>query len=217
MRAALLSLGSSAVAAETNDVAAIIANARPAKLFISYSHEDERHMKRLATHLAGLRREGLIADWHDRKIPAGDEWHKAIDDRLKTADCVLLLVSPDFLASDFCYSIEMECALKKYQEGRNLVIPVIVQPADWRHTRLRDLQALPKDGKPVVEWAIRDRAWLNVVEGLRLALDRSRLTNDLTLPKAANWILPRTPKSEFHIQMTGCGNREIVFPAKPFR
>jgi len=106
-------------------------------------------------------------------ITAGDEWRQVIDSSLDTADCVLLLITPDFLASDYCYSIEMERALKKHQEGRFLVIPVIVRPADWQHTRLGDLQVLPKNGKPVVEWASRDRAWLNVAEGLRLALERS--------------------------------------------
>jgi hypothetical protein len=103
-------------------------------------------------------------------ITAGDEWRQAIDISLETADCVLLLITPDFLASDYCYSIEMERALKKHQEGRVRVIPVIVRPADWRHTRLGGLQALPKDGKPVVEWASRDRAWLSVMAGLRSAL-----------------------------------------------
>jgi hypothetical protein len=147
-------------------------NARRAKLLISYSHRDERYMKQLTTHLAGLRREGLVADWYDLMITAGDEWRQVIDDSLEAADCVLLLISPDFLASDYCYSIEMDKALEKHQEGRSLVIPVIVRPADWRRTRLGNLQALPKDGKPVVEWGSRDRAWLNVTEGLRRAIAR---------------------------------------------
>lgn len=124
-------------------------------------------MKRLATHLAGLRREGLISDWHDRMITAGEEWRHAIDDGLEAADYVLLLITPGFLASDYCYSTEMERALKKHQEGHGLVIPVIVRPTDWQHTRLGSLRALPRDGKPVVEWASKDRAWLNVVAGLR--------------------------------------------------
>lgn len=147
-------------------------HARPANLVISYSRRDERYMKQLTTHLAGLRREGLIADWYDRMITAGDEWHQTIDDSLETSDCVLPLISPDFIASDYCYSVEMEKALQKHQEGRSLVIPVIVRPADWQRTRLGNLQVLPKDGKPVVEWPSRDRAWLNVTEGLRHAITR---------------------------------------------
>jgi hypothetical protein len=103
-------------------------------------------------------------------ITPGEEWRPRIADRLESADCALLLVSPDFIASDYCYSIEMERALERHREGRVLVFPVIVRPADWRHTPLRELQALPKDGKPIVEWASRDRAWLDVTRGLRLAL-----------------------------------------------
>jgi hypothetical protein len=143
------------------------------KVFVSYSHKDERYLTQLTTHLAILRNEGTIADWNDRKIMPGDEWRQEIDDNLDAADCVLLLVTPDFLASDYCYSIELQRALEKHREGLVLVIPVIVRPADWRHTPLRELQALPKDAKPVIEWASRDRAWLNVAEGVRLALAHS--------------------------------------------
>jgi TIR domain len=148
-----------------------------ARLFISYSHRDDRYREQLITHLAGMRRQGVIADWHDRKIVPGKEWRDAIDQNLDAADCVLLLVSPDFLASDYCYSIEMQRTLEKHREGRVLVIPVIVRPADWQHTPLGDLEALPKDAKPVVEWARRDRAWLSVAEGIRRAL--SPVSGDL--------------------------------------
>jgi hypothetical protein len=141
-----------------------------AKLFISYSHRDDRYREQLVTHLAGLRRQGVIADWHDQKIVPGTEWRDAIGQNLDAADCVLLLVSSDFLASDFCYSIEMQRALEKHREGRVLVIPVILRAADWQHPPLDGLEALPKNAKPVVEWALRDRAWLSVTEGIRRAL-----------------------------------------------
>ncbi len=146
------------------------ASEKKAKLFISYAHRDDRYRGQLVTHLAGLRWQGVIDDWHDRRIAPGKEWRDEIDQNLAAADCVLLLVSPDFLASDYCYSIEMQHALEKHRGGRALVIPVIVRPADWQHTPLRDLEALPKDAKPIVEWAQRDRAWLNVIEGIRRAL-----------------------------------------------
>jgi hypothetical protein len=147
-------------------------NGQQARLFISYSHRDERYLKTLKVHLASLRRQGLIADWHDRLITPGEEWRQAIDDSLDSADCVLLLVTPDFIASDYCYSVEMERALQKHRAGQILVLPIIVRPADWQHTPLSELQAVPKDGKPIVEWAVRDRAWLDVTAGLRLALGR---------------------------------------------
>ncbi len=147
-------------------------NGQPARLFISYSHRDESHLEALKVHLAGLRRQGLIADWHDRMITPGEEWRQAIDDNLESADCVLLMVTPDFIASDFCYSVEMGRALQKHREHRILVLPVIVRPADWQHTPLGDLQVMPKDGKPIVLWSNPDLAWLEVATGLRLALNR---------------------------------------------
>jgi len=166
-----------------------------AKLFISYSHRDERYLEQLVTHLAGLRRQGVIADWHDRKIVPGQEWRDAIDQNLDAADCALLLISADFLASDYCYSIEMQRTLSKHREGRVLVIPVIVRPADWQHTPLGGLQALPKDAKPVVEWTPRDRAWLSVTDGLRDALApiRRRLAtpNDQLEPSVEADLEPR--------------------------
>lgn len=147
-------------------------SSRKIKLFISYSHRDERHLKGLAIHLAALRRQGAITDWHDRMILPGEEWRQVIGDNLDTADCVLFLVTPDFIASDYCYSTEMDRALQKHREGRLLAVPIIVRPADWQHTPLNELQVLPRDGKPIVEWAVRDRAWLDVTEGLRLGLAR---------------------------------------------
>jgi hypothetical protein len=143
---------------------------RPVNLFISYSHEDQRYMNQLTTHLIILRSQEVIADWNDQKLIPGDDWRQNIDDRIDAADCMLLLVSPDFLASEFCYSVEMKRALEKRRDGHALVIPVIVRPADWRHSPLAGLQALPKDAKPIKEWASRDRAWLDVANGLRRAL-----------------------------------------------
>lgn len=146
---------------------------RQAKLFISYSHRDERYLRQLEVHLTNLRRQGVISDWHDRMISPGDEWRLKIGEALESADCVLLLVTPDFIASDYCYTVEMERAMQRHREGRIIVLPVIVRPADWQHTPLAELQALPKDGRPIVEWSVRDRAWLNVTRGLRDVLDES--------------------------------------------
>jgi hypothetical protein len=84
---------------------------KPISLFYSYSHRDEDLRGKLETHLAVLRRGGLIDEWHDRKIEAGDEWRKQIDGHLRSADIVLLLVSADFIASDYCWSEEMTKAL----------------------------------------------------------------------------------------------------------
>ena len=142
----------------------------PAQLFYSYSHKDERFREQLETHLSILRRQRLISEWHDRKIDAGTEWKDAIDDHLKAASIILLLVTADFLASDYCYDVELRYAMERHQKGKARVIPVILQPCDWQTSSLAGLQALPKDGKPVTKWQNRNDAWLNVAQGIRAVL-----------------------------------------------
>ena len=142
----------------------------PAQLFYSYSHKDEKLRDRLKVHLSALKREGIISGWHDRKIGAGTEWKDAIDDNLRSANIILLLVSADFLASDYCYDVELKYAMDRHEKGQARVIPVILQPCDWKTTIFAKLQALPTNGRPVITWKNRDEAFLNVVEGIRRAL-----------------------------------------------
>jgi ATP-dependent Clp protease ATP-binding subunit ClpA len=144
---------------------------KPIQLFYSYSHKDERHRKQLETHLSTLRRQGLIREWHDRKILPGHEWDGAIDNSWESSRVVLLLISPDFVASDYCYERELRQALDNHEQGRARVIPVIVRPTDWTGTPFSKLQALPENAKPVTTWANRDMAWLNVTKGIRKAIE----------------------------------------------
>jgi len=140
---------------------------RPLRVFISYSHKDERLRRELETHLAQLEREGLIAHWQDRKIDAGEEWAGAIDTHLAKAEIVLLLISADFIASRYCYDIEMQRALNRHRAGRARVIPIILRAADWHTAPFGKLQALPTEGKPVTSRRPRDTAWLEVATGIR--------------------------------------------------
>src|SRR4051794_14317436 len=141
--------------------------AAPISLFYSYSHKDEKLRERLETQLSLLRRQGVIRDWHDRRIEAGTEWKQQIDRNLDTADVILLLVSADFLASDYCYDIEMTRAMERHDAGTARVIPVILRPVDWHVAPFGKLQALPRDGKPVNTWGNRDAALMDVAEGIR--------------------------------------------------
>jgi len=143
----------------------------PAQLFYSYAHEDERLRKQLENHLSTLKRDQLISGWYDREITAGTRWRGAIDEHLKSAKIILLLVSADFLASDYCNDVELKQAMEQDRRGDARVIPVILRPCDWQNTVFASLQALPNNGKPVVRWTNRDDAFLNVVEGIRRALD----------------------------------------------
>ena len=146
----------------------------PLRLFYSYSHKDEAMREALETHLSLLRREGIIASWHDRRIIAGQEWKGQIDRHLDEADIILLLVSADFLASDYCYAIEMTRALARHEAGHTCVIPVIIRSVDWSSAPFAALQALPKDAKPVTRWDDPDEAWTDVARGLRRAAEERR-------------------------------------------
>ena len=144
-------------------------------LFYSYAHEDARLRKELDVRLSLLRREGLIDDWSDRKIEPGGVWASEIAEKLERASIILLLISPDFLASDYCYDVEVRRALSRHDDGAATVIPIILKPVDWKTAPFGSLQALPEDGKPITTWRNRDEAWLNVVAGLREVIDKSRV------------------------------------------
>ena len=146
--------------------------AKPIEVFFSYSHKDEKMRDQLADHLAALQRQGVIERWHDRQITAGSEWEGQIDEHMETADIILLLVSPSFLASNYCNDVEVAQAMKRHEAREAVVIPVILRPCDWKGTPFSKLQVVPKDAKPVVKWAIRDDAFLNIVEGIKAAIKK---------------------------------------------
>ncbi|HWW74826.1 MAG TPA: tetratricopeptide repeat protein [Pyrinomonadaceae bacterium] len=142
--------------------------AEPVEVFISYSHRDDDLRAELQTHLVMLRRNGVVRDWSDRRINPGQEWDKHIDEHLESADILLLLVSPDFLASDYCYDIEVTRAMERHEAGEARVIPVILRHCDdWQSAPFGKLQALPKDARPVKDWPDRDKAFADVAAGIR--------------------------------------------------
>lgn len=142
----------------------------PVRLFYSYAHEDEIFRTKLEKHLAVLRRTGVIAPWHDRRISAGRAWEREIDTHLEAAQVILLLVSADFLASDYCWGVEMTRALAKHDAGLARVIPVMIRPVDFfSGVPFARLQALPRDARPITEWSNEDAAWVDVARGIRLA------------------------------------------------
>ncbi|MFL6215109.1 MAG: toll/interleukin-1 receptor domain-containing protein [Blastocatellia bacterium] len=136
------------------------------EIFYSYSHRDERLRKQLEDHLSVLQRRGLIAGWHDRDIDAGTEWKTQIDSHLQTAQIILLLISGSFLASDYCYGLEMTTAMERHERREARVIPVILRPCMWQDAPFARLQVLPRDGKPVTKWPSPDDGFLSVAEGI---------------------------------------------------
>jgi hypothetical protein len=142
------------------------------KLFCSYSHRDEHLRDELAKHLKLLERQGLIESWHDRRIGAGDVWKEEIDRNLSEADIILLLISADFLASDYCFDIEMKAALERHAAAKAVVIPIILRPVDWHATPFSGLQALPRNGKPVTTFDNLDTAFEQVATSIRAAIEK---------------------------------------------
>ena len=145
-----------------------------AKLFFSYSHADEDLRNQLERQLAILKRQGIVELWHDRRIGAGAEFAREIDYHLEEADVILLLVSADFLASDYCYDREMKRALERHDKGSAVVIPVILRACAWHGAPFGKLLATPPDGRPVTQWPDRDQAFLEVAIAIRDAAMRLR-------------------------------------------
>jgi len=141
------------------------------ELFYSYSHKDEALKDQLAQSSEQSEAPGgVIREWHDRKIGSGTEWVKEIDEHLNSAEVILLLISSDFIASEYCHEIEMKRAMERHESGEARVIPVILRSVDWSGLIFSKLQAAPKDGAPVTKWADRDEAFMNVAQAIRAAV-----------------------------------------------
>ncbi|MEM9265201.1 MAG: toll/interleukin-1 receptor domain-containing protein [Cyanobacteria bacterium P01_F01_bin.13] len=163
---------------------------KPIEIFFSYSHKDESFREQLEIHLSMLKRQNLIKPWHDRMITAGDEWKGEIDKNLNSADIILLLVTANFLASDYCYDIEMKRSLERHEIGEACVIPIILTPVEgWAYSPFSKLQVLPRDGKPVTRWDDADEAFVNVARGIRKSINLLSTTSDeLTSNEYSNFL-----------------------------
>ncbi|HEY1348601.1 MAG TPA: TIR domain-containing protein [Ktedonobacteraceae bacterium] len=146
----------------------------PFSVFISYAREDERLRQQLETHLSLLLRQGWIADWHDRQILPGGEWAHDIDEHLEAASIILLLISPAFLASKYCFDTEMQRALERHQTGKAQVIPILLRPVQWQDAPFAHLQVLPTDAKPITKWRDRNEAFSDIVRGICWAISTLR-------------------------------------------
>ncbi len=143
----------------------------PIEVFYSYAGEDELLRTELEKHLSLLHRQGLIAAWHNRLVPAGTNWTETIDIHLERASVILLLVSADFLASNYCYGIEMQRALERHEAKLAHVIPILLRPVDWQGAPFAHLQALPTNTKAITTWSNQDQAFTDVAASLRRAIE----------------------------------------------
>lgn len=151
----------------------------PIKIFIAYSRKDSILMEKLRTHLRPLERAKMAKIWYDGIIEAGKNWENEIKTHLHNAEIILLLISADFIDSDYCYDEEMMDALKKHEQKKAKVIPIILRPCAWKFSPFAKLQVLPKDGKPVIEH--EDYAFTDIVESVG-----NICQNKINLQKAAS-------------------------------
>ena len=171
---------------------------KPITIFYSYSHKDERYRDDLASSLALLKRQGLIREWDDRDLVAGERWEDAIYRELDSATVILLLISRDLINSDFIWGQELKRAMDRHAAGQARVIPVVIRPADWQASPLGALQALPKNAKPITLWQNRDSAWLDVAKGIRAAIAELQAG---VKSKAGRTVTPVTPIKDSRVRL----------------
>jgi len=174
------------------------------KLFFSYSHKDEELRNELEKHLTILKRNHIINTWHDRRIDAGADFGGSISANMQDADIILLLISSDFLSSDYCYDIEVKQALQLHAQKKAIVVPVILRPCDWQNSPFSHLLALPTDGKPVVKFQTYDEGFVSISKGLKSLITSlnkkaepavEKQMNFLTqnvMPRSSNLIISKT-------------------------
>ena len=184
-----------------------MAEPSPLKVFVSYAHEDEPFKNKLIAHLKSLERQGLIDAWHDGEIRAGADWEQEINREFDHAEVILLLVSSDFFASDFCWGVELERALERHDAGTAAVIPIILRSVDWESAPFAKLQARPQGGKPVNTWEREDDAFTDIAKSIRNVIeglierrfqrpdDSARASADLTTAAATEAPPAPTPET----------------------
>ena len=149
-------------------------SAETVSVFVSYSHKDDRLKRQLESHLSLLQRQAVIKGWSDREISAGEALDDQIDINMEKAQIILLLVSSDFINSNYCYGKELTRAIAKHETGGARVIPIVIRPVDWHDAPFAALKMLPHDAKAVTTWRNRDEAWKNVSEGIRQSIRNLR-------------------------------------------
>src|SRR5258706_306941 len=145
------------------------------KLFYCYARKDKPLRDELEIQLSWLKRHCRLTYWHDREILPREEWEQAIDRHLNTAHLIFLLISPDFMASDYCYSKEMQRALERHNAGSCRVVPILLRPTYWEDAPFSSLQLLPTNARPITSWPNSDKAFQDVVKEI------SRTIKDLLI------------------------------------
>jgi hypothetical protein len=147
----------------------------PLHIFISYSHVDRSHLNDFTKHLISLRRNGVIKDWTDKELIAGDKLDEEIKDNLLSANIVVFLISVEFLNSYYAYEIELRETLERIKSNDPLrIVPVIIDYCDWQSSLIKDFLVTPEDGKPITSWENTNKAWLSVINEIKRVVEKMR-------------------------------------------
>ncbi|MEJ7822576.1 MAG: toll/interleukin-1 receptor domain-containing protein [Chitinophagaceae bacterium] len=181
--------------------------------FISYSHNDASMLDTLHKHMAQLQRDGIISAWTDKEIPAGGNLNQNISSALNNSQLFLALLSPDYIASKYCYEKEFEKALEMEKQGLIIIIPVILEPCDWLSTPFKEFKALPKDGKEVSTWENKNTAFLDIIQNIR------KLIQSGGIDKTSSSIIKSTqitPSRNYRVQKDFDSIEKMDFIEKSF-
>ena len=187
---------------------------KPVEVFYSYVQADEPLCKELEKHLSLLRQQGVITEWHHRKIVAGTEWQQAIDAHLMTASIILLLISADYLASDYCYGTEMQRALARHATRDVRVIPVLLRPVDWQGAPFAHLQCAPRNHQPITSWSNRDEAFREVARAIREAIERLHASFHAIQPTPSKPAAVKDPASTYYTCFISHTPEDLAFAEK---
>lgn len=144
----------------------------PLSAFIVYhaGGQDEKHCQTLEKHLSVLKRLGDLVIRHERLVTPGKDLKSELSQMLDSAHLVILLLTPDFIASNFCYAEQMERAMERHRENRARVVPVFLRPCYWTELPVARLQALPSSTKAITSYKDEESAWAKVARGIHAAV-----------------------------------------------
>jgi Tfp pilus assembly protein PilF len=162
-----------------------VASQPKTEIFCSYSRKDEKLFNELKNHLSSLKLSGASIELHERRI-LGNTWDDNVDEHINTANVILLLISANFIASDYVFSTEVKRALERHKAGEARVIPIILRPVHWRSAPFGTLRALPVDAKPVTTWDNQDEAFFDIARGIRAVIEASALPPIWNVPHNRN-------------------------------
>lgn len=141
------------------------------KLFISYAHADEKYKDRFVQLLNELTINGLLEEWNDQKLTPGLKWNKEIKRKLEESQIVIFLITESFFKSDYINDVEIKNTIDRYNQNEVLIVPIILEECDFKHSALKEYQALPKNAQPISTWNSEIDAWLDVIAGLKRSID----------------------------------------------